>query len=108
MESKFFAISTEKRKSSHPVLSQKAQEINLRLSTSPLPTFALLGKCGLIENQLVEAIKTFQKTFFGEKRDFVKMCQVRCPNQPLKVPSPQLRRSLNCGTFSPPKSHFRE
>jgi len=50
--------------------------------------------------------KHFRKTFFGGKRDFVKMCQVRCPKQRLKVPIPQLRRSLNCGTFNHPQNHI--
>ncbi len=32
------------------------------------------------------------------------MCQDRCLKQPLKVPNPHLRRSINCGTFLPPSS----
>jgi len=47
---------------------------------------------------IVEAIK---KHVLGGKWDIVKMCQVRCPKQPLKVPTHQLRRLLNCDTFSP-------
>ena len=38
--------------------------------------------------EAIRTQKTFQKNIFGGKRDFVKMCQVRCPKQPLKVPTP--------------------
>jgi len=67
------------------------------LEVFSFPRFSLLTSRG---------DKDILKNIFGGKRDFVKMCQVRCPKQPLKVPTPQLRRSLNCDTFSPPKITF--
>jgi len=46
--------------------------------------------------------QNISKNSLGGKREFVKMCQVRRPKQPLKVPTTRLGRSLKCGTFATP------
>ena len=60
----------------------------------------------IIPGTIIKSLKNVEKHLGGGKREFVKMCQVRRPKQPLKVPTPLLCRSLSCGTFSPLKITF--
>ncbi len=59
-----------------------------------------------VVNLLKKLFLVSPKLFGGGEWDFVKICQGRYGKQPLKVSTPQLHRSINCGTFLPSKFSF--